>query len=227
MSQPPRSTGTGALGSAPGGSREPVSTARDRGGELMLRWQGGDDSAFTEIVDLYSGQVFALLTRFLGRSHPGREDMVQDVFLRVLKSRDRYEPSAKFSTWLYSIALRMSINETERSYGRGAVSLDERGPDGGRAMDPEDVDAANPEDSMAAGDRVRAVRSAIAELPESQRVALVLSRYHGLPYAEIADVVGSSEKAIKSLIHRARETLRETLRPLVQLELQSGEDGTR
>ena len=193
----------------------------------MLRWQGGDDSAFKEIVDLYSGQVFALLTRFLGRSHPGREDMVQDVFLRVLKSRDRYEPSAKFSTWLYSIALRMSINETERSYGRGAVSLDERGEDGSRAMDPEDVDGAAPEDSMVAGDRVRAVREAIAELPESQRVALVLSRYHGLPYAEIADVVGSSEKAIKSLIHRAREALRETLRPLIQLELQSGEEGTR
>lgn len=191
----------------------------------MLRWQGGDDGAFTEIVDLYSGQVFALLTRFLGRSHSGREDMVQDVFLRVLKSRDRYEPSAKFTTWLYSIALRMSINETERSYGRGAVSLDERDADGQRAMDPEDVDGETPEGSMEADDRTRAVRQAIADLPESQRVALVLSRYHGLPYAEIADVVGSSEKAIKSLIHRARETLRGALLPLIQLELQSGEEG--
>lgn len=225
MSQPPRSTGTGASGAGPRALSEPVSTARDRGGDLMLRWQGGDDGAFTEIVDLYSGQVFALLTRFLGRSHPGREDMVQDVFLRVLKFRDRYEASAKFTTWLYSITLRMSINETERSYGRSAVSLDDRSADGQRTMDPEDVEGVTPEDSMEADDRARAVRAAIAALPESQRVALVLSRYHGLPYAEIASVVGSSEKAIKSLIHRARETLREVLRPLIQLELQSGEEG--
>ena len=69
-----------------------------------------------------------------------------------------------------------------------------------------------------------AVRAAIASLPENQRVALVLARYHDMPYAQIAEVVGSTEKAIKSLIHRARETLRKTLAPLVQLELQAGEE---
>lgn len=190
----------------------------------MLRWRDGDDAAFDELVDRYSGQVFALLTRFLGRSHPGREDMVQEVFLRVLRARDRYEPTAKFSTWLYSITLRMCINETERSRSRSTLSLDVTSQDGGALLDPADADALAPAELLERGDTVGAVRAAIASLPEGQRVALVLARYHDMPYAQIAEVVGSTEKAIKSLIHRARETLRKTLAPLVQLELQTGEE---
>ena len=190
----------------------------------MLRWRGGDDAAFDALVDRYSGQVYALLTRFLGRSHPGREDLLQEVFLRILRARDRYEPTARFSTWLYSITLRMCINETERSRSRRTASLDAGVSDGGSAFDPEDERAAAPADLLARGDTVGAVRAAIASLPENQRVALVLARYHDMPYAQIAEVVGSTEKAIKSLIHRARETLRKTLAPLVQLELQAGEE---
>lgn len=190
----------------------------------MLRWRDGDDAAFEELVDRYSGQVYALLTRFLGRTHPGREDMVQEVFLRVLRARDRYERTAKFSTWLYSITLRMCINETERSRARSTLSLDVPGEDGASMLNPPDPDAPRPEELLERGDTVGAVRAAIAALPEGQRIALVLARYHDMPYAQIAEVVGSTEKAIKSLIHRARETLRGTLAPLVQLELQTGEE---
>ena len=81
----------------------------------MLRWQGGDEDAFREIVDLYSGRVFALLTRFLGRRHPGREDMVQDVFLRVVGARDRYERTARFSTCVMPAGTPTTIlGETSR-----------------------------------------------------------------------------------------------------------------
>ena len=196
----------------------------DPGAELMLRWRDGDDAAFDALVDRYSGQVYALLTRFLGRSHPGREDMVQEVFLRILRARDRYEPTARFSTWLYSITLRMCINETERGRSRRTASLDSAAREDGAVFDPADEGAPAPAELLERGDTVGAVRAAIASLPENQRVALVLARYHDMPYAQIAEVVGSTEKAIKSLIHRARETLRKTLAPLVQLELQAGEE---
>ena len=192
----------------------------DRGAELMKLWQAGDDGSFDELVHLYSSHVYALLTRFLGRSHSGREDLVQEVFMRVLGAKERYEPTARFTTWLYSICWRLCINESERSGRRRTASLEAFGADeekaGGQFIDESLPD---PSDGLERGDLVGAVRSAIAALPESQRIAVVLSRYHQLSHAEIASIVDSTEKAVKSLIHRARETLRTTLQPLVEEEL--------
>lgn len=188
--------------------------ATDRGGELMLAWRDGDAAAFDELVELYSGQVYALLTRFLGRGHAGREDLVQDVFLRVIRARDRYEPTARFSTWLYSIVWRMCINETERPRRLARLPQADDGTE--RELEG-DVDG--PDAGLERSDVVRAVRAAIAALPEGQRIALVLARYHDLPYAEIAEIIGSSPEAVKSTIHRARETLRAELRPLFESEV--------
>ena len=207
---------------ATGGGRG--SEGEDRGAQLMQLWQAGDDAAFDELVHLYSGHVYALLTRFLGRHHSGREDLVQEVFLRVLGSKERYEPTARFSTWLYSICWRMCINETARAGRRRAASLEALGSDAKSERDrggAQFVDESLPDPSagLEEGDLVGAVRAAIAQLPESQRIAVVLARYHQLSYAEVAAVVGSTEKAVKSLIHRARETLRVTLQPLIEEEL--------
>lgn len=195
-------------------ARTSGSDSEDRGAALMLRWRdASDESAFEELVELYSGEAYALVTRFLGRGWPGREDLVQEAFVRIVRARDRYEPTARFSTWLYSIVYRLCVNESQRSRHRGQVELDasEAGsspiPDG--AVRPPDVE-------LERQDAVKAVRNAIASLPENQRIAVVLARYHDLPYAEIAKTVGSTEKAIKSLIHRARETLREQLRPFLE-----------
>jgi len=203
-----------------------VNDAPDRGSELMLRWRdGGDESAFDELVAETSDQVFALLTRFLGRSHPRREDLAQEVFIRVLRARDRYVPTARFSTWLYSIVFRICVNETERSRARGAQSLDAwpgPGEDGSPAAGLADERAPDPAGGLEAEDAVAAVRRAIAALPEKQRMAVVLARYHDMPYAEIAKTLGSSEQAIKSLIHRARETLRAELQPFME---STGADG--
>ncbi|QDV04964.1 ECF RNA polymerase sigma factor SigW [Planctomycetes bacterium Poly30] len=192
----------------------------DRGAALMLRWQAGDEGAFDQLVHLYSGHVFSLLTRFLGRAHPGREDLVQEVFLRVLGARDRYEATAQFSTWLYSICWRICINESERSSRRSTASLEGLGgaDRDGHGLQLVDEAAPDPSNGLERGDLVLAVRSAIADLPETQRIALVLSRYHQLSHAEIASVVDSTEKAVKSLLHRARETLRATLQPLMEEE---------
>jgi RNA polymerase sigma-70 factor (ECF subfamily) len=196
----------------------------DRGVQLMLAWQAGDESAFDRIVEAYSTQVFALLTRFLGQ-RGNREDLVQEVFLRVVRSRDRYTPTARFTTWLYRIVYNLSVNETQRAGpketrvgdGPGSVSGDDARHDFLANVDDPNVEA--PSMRMERADVVQAVRRAIAGLPENQRMALILAKYEERPYAEIAEVLGSSEKAVKSLIHRARETLRETLAPYLLEEL--------
>ena len=186
----------------------------------MLSYQAGAEESFDRLVEAYSGQVYSLFTRFLGASSE-REDLVQEVFLRVIRSRERYAPSARFSTWLYRIAFNLAVNRTER--GAAQVPLDAAGEDGsGEAALGEPLGDARQEDPSRALERVdvvTAVRAAIASLPETQRMALILAKYEELPYAEIAGVLGSSEKAVKSLVHRARENLRERLAPFLQEEL--------
>jgi len=193
----------------------------DPGVQLMLAYQRGDESAFDRIVETYSAQVFALLTRFLG-ARSGREDMVQEVFLRVIRARERYEPTARFSTWLYRIVFNLSVNETQRATGKELRLSDSDASRDGRTEDTlaewRDDRVEDPSQRMIQDDVVHAVRTAIGRLPEQQRMALVLAKYHEMPYAEIATVLGSSEKAVKSLVHRARENLRETLAPYLQGE---------
>jgi RNA polymerase sigma-70 factor (ECF subfamily) len=194
----------------------------DPGVQWMLAYQAGDEGAFDRIVEAYSAQVFALLTRFLGQK-PGREDLVQEVFLRVVRARERYEPTARFSTWLYRLVFNLSVTETQRAGikevrpGDGASALESGANDVMSEFKDERIE--DPSERMMQDDVVQAVRVAIAQLPEQQRMALVLAKYHELPYIEIATVLGSSEKAVKSLVHRARENLRETLAPYLQGEI--------
>ncbi|MFM7282828.1 MAG: RNA polymerase sigma factor [Planctomycetia bacterium] len=192
----------------------------DEGVRWMLAWKAGDEAAFDRLVERYSPQVYALLTRFLG-PRDNREDLVQEVFLRLLRNRDRYEPSARFSTFLYRIVFNLAVNHTQRVIQRAEGSLHGRhgDEDGKQLAELADDRASAPFESLEQDDVVRAVRSAIALLPENQRMALILAKYEELPYAEIAGVLGSSEKAVKSLIHRARETLRERLAPFLKEEL--------
>jgi RNA polymerase sigma-70 factor, ECF subfamily len=182
----------------------------DPGVQWMLAWQQGDEVAFDRLVEGYSERLFALFTRFMG-SAPEREDLVQETFLRVLRARDAYRPTARFSTWLYRIAFNLAVNRSQRSHPEG--SLDE-GQAPWRA--PSDDGAPDPSASMERDDIVRAVRAAIDALPAHQRMALVLARFEELSLAEIAEVMGSSEKAIKSLVHRARENLRAQLAPFLR-----------
>lgn len=191
----------------------------DPGVRWMRAWQAGDESAFDALVEAYSGQVYALLTRFLG-PRPNREDLVQEVFLRVVRARERYEPSARFSTFLFRIAYNISVNETQRGIAReaGNVELGDESQEGPALAQFEDERAPAPGEALERDDVVREVRAAIARLPEGQRMALLLAKYEELPYDEIAQVLGSSEKAIKSLIHRARENLRASLSALLEEE---------
>jgi RNA polymerase sigma-70 factor (ECF subfamily) len=199
----------------------------DPGVRLMLAYQAGDEDAFDRIVVQYTSQVYALLTRFLGQK-ANREDLVQEVFLRVIRARARYQPAARFSTFLYRIVFNIAVNETQRGGAREAQSggMEGDGAHGGDAHDGgdrmnalADERSASPSSALEERDVVLAVREAIARLPENQRMALILAKYEELPYLEIASVLGTSEKAVKSLVHRARETLREMLAPFLQEEL--------
>lgn len=184
----------------------------DLGAAWMLAYQAGDEAAFDRLVEAYSGTVFGLLTRFLGPV-PEREDLVQEVFLRVIRARERYRPEARFSTWLYRIVFNLAVNRTQRARPEARADGD------GGALGAEAVDTREPSGALEQDDVVQAVRAAIAELPEQQRVALILAKYEELPYVEIARVLDSSEKAIKSLVHRARESLRARLAPFLQEQL--------
>ncbi len=185
----------------------------------MLAYQAGSEAAFDLIVEAYSGQVFALFTRFLGPV-PEREDLVQEVFLRVVRARERYRAAARLSTWLYRIAFNLAVNRTQRVNPEVSLHAPAGGEGEAEAMEwLGDPSAGDPSEALQREDVVGAVRAAIAELPETQRMALILARYDELPFAEIARVLDSSEKAIKSLVHRARESLRAKLAPLLQREL--------
>lgn len=194
---------------------------KDPGVALMLAYQAGDEPSFDRLVESYSGRVYALVTRFMG-NHAGREDLVQDVFMRLIRARDRYQPTASFSTYLYRIAFNLCVNETQRAGARRVVSIDapsSAAKDDKSGFEFEDVNLEGPSEGLERDDLIRKVREAIATLPEGQRMALILAKYHDMPYTEIASVMDSTEKAIKSLIHRGRERLRELLAPYLEEEI--------
>jgi RNA polymerase sigma-70 factor (ECF subfamily) len=196
-----------------------VDPVEDLGKECMLALQAGDESAFERLVGLYSERAYALFVRFLGR-HEGCEDLVQDLFLRMWKARDRYQPTARFTTWMYRIAFNLAANDGERRRLRRSQSLSMETTTGqtlGSGLTDETV--FEPSIGLERADTVRQVREAIASLPDTQRMALILARYEEQPYQDIGDALGISAKAVKSLIHRARETLRERLAHVIAGDL--------
>jgi len=188
----------------------------DPGVAWMLRYQRGDERAFDQLVESYSPRVFALLTRFLGPAE-NREDLVQEVFLRVIRARDDYRPEARFSTWLYRIVFNLCVNESERRRPGPSLEGLESGDKGREHWADERAPA--PGAALERADLVSSGRTAIASRPARQRMALVLAKYEELPYDEIGRTLGASEKAIKSMIHRARETLRARLSPFLEEEM--------
>lgn len=181
---------------------------------LMLRAKRGDRAAFTELVERWKQPVMAFVYRTLPDADEA-EDLAQATFVQLWKTAGRYEPNAKFSTFLFTIARNLCLNEIRRRVRHPADSLDEPLPN------DEDHPLRQIEDrkqTAADHDTVRAelfakVDEALRDLPEKQRTALVLCREGELSYEEIADVLGASLQATKSLIHRARETLKARLKP--------------
>ena len=184
---------------------------------LMLRVKGGDRAAFTELVEKFKQPLFGFIFRTL-RDEAESEDVAQNTVLQAYTSRDRYEPTAKFSTWLFTIARNLCLNEIRRRTRHPAESIHEEHAeydDQPRQQYEDKSHVAAPE-KLLQGELAKKIEAALAELPENQRTAILLCRQDELSYEEIAKVLGCSLSATKSLIHRGRETLKEKLKPYLQ-----------
>jgi len=184
--------------------------------EIMLQVKAGDDSAFEYLVQKYRRPMVSFMFR-MAHSNAVAEDLAQEVFLRVYRSRESYEASAKFTTWLYRIATNLAVNharDTRHERPENTVSLDEPDADSGRTLDLPDR-APSVEETIVQRERLAAIRQRVQSLPERQRIAVVMHKYQQMDYRQIADVLKLSESATKSLLFRAYETLREQLREFV------------
>lgn len=184
---------------------------------LMLRVKEGDMAAFETLVDKYKQPVINLIYRTLPDLTEA-EDLAQNVFVQVFKSAHRYQVSARFSTWLFTIARNLCLNEIRRRSRHPADSLDAPHPENEDhpARQVEDVRSAPPPDSLLQSELEQKIQSALAELPENQRTAIVLCRQEDLSYEDISRILGCSLSATKSLIHRGRETLKLKLKPYLK-----------
>jgi RNA polymerase sigma-70 factor (ECF subfamily) len=195
-----------------------MSVQTDPDAALMLRVKGGDLAAFEELVGKYRQPVMNLVYRTLPDATEA-EDLAQMVFVQVYKSAHRYEVAAKFSTWLFTIARNLCLNEIRRRSRHPADSLDAvpaGEPDDLPARQHEDRKNFAPPDSLLHQELEELIQAAVAALPENQRTAILLCRQDELSYEEISQVLGCSLSATKSLIHRGRETLKAKLKPYLR-----------
>jgi RNA polymerase sigma-70 factor (ECF subfamily) len=184
--------------------------------EIMLRAKAGDQSAFDYLVQKYRRPMISFMYR-MARNAAAAEDLAQEVFLRVYRSREKYEASAKFSTWLYRIASNLAVNharDTRHQRPENTVSLDEPDQESGLTMDLPD-NSLTAEESIVRRERLAAIRQRVEALPERQKMALIMHKYQQMDYRQIAEVLKLSESAIKSLLFRAYETLRVQLKEFV------------
>jgi RNA polymerase sigma-70 factor (ECF subfamily) len=204
---PPRAKGAGAVEQ----SSEGLSDA-----QIMLRVKAGDDSAFDYLVQKYRRPMLSFMYR-MAHNTAVAEDLAQEVFLRVYRSRASYEASAKFTTWLYRIATNLAVNharDTRHERPEVQVSLDEPNDDSGTTLEVPDG-SLTAEQAMVRRERMMAIRSKVEALPEQQKLAVIMHKYQQMDYKEIAQVLKKSESATKSLLFRAYETLRDQLKEFV------------
>ena len=168
----------------------------------------GDTSAFEQVIERHQALVAGTAARMLG-SNSDVEDIAQQVFIRVWKSARRYVPRAKFTTWLLKITRNLVFNELRRAKRRAHVPL--QSEPGAEEIPLKDETNPAPDASLLEDELQRAIEEAIMQLPESQRMALVLRRYEQLSYEQIAEVLDLSVPAVKSVLFRARTELRSRL----------------
>lgn len=182
----------------------------ERDAELMLRVREGDETSFALLLEKHRNSVIHFLYRMV-QNRAVAEELAQEVFLRVYRSRESYEPTAKFTTWLFRITTHLALNYVrDRRNDRLHDSIDEKVEESAPRQLPDRV--ANVEERLLKDARLGEIRQAIEQLPEKQRVAVLMHKYQEMEYSQIAAVLGCSESAVKSLLFRAYETLRARLK---------------
>jgi RNA polymerase sigma-70 factor, ECF subfamily len=183
---------------------------------IMLRVAAGDESGFNYLVQKYHRPMINFLYRMV-HNQAVAEELAQEVFLRVYRSRESYRAEAKFTTWLYRIATNLAVNHArDTKHERAAQSVYLDVPDEETGTTPEVADdRPTLEQSLLKDERMAAIRKHVMALPERQRTAVLMHKYQGLDYKQIGEVLKLSESATKSLLFRAYQTLREKLKEFV------------
>jgi RNA polymerase sigma-70 factor (ECF subfamily) len=183
---------------------------------IMLELRAGNMAGFDFLIQKYRKPIVHFMYRMV-RNQAIAEELAQEVFLRVYRSRETYRAEARFSTWLYRIATNLGVNyarDNRHERMASTVYLDETDSETGTTPDVADS-TPGAEADMLQRERLNAIRQHVMELPERQRVAVLMHKYEGLDYRQIGDVLKLSESATKSLLFRAYQTLREKLKPFI------------
>lgn len=184
---------------------------------LMRRFQAGDEESFEPIFNRYSEHVLNFAYRFL-HSQAEAEDVTQEIFLRIYRGKDRYEAERPFRPWLFTIASRLLSNRVRDSKRRAQVSLDSTDSEYGEwSLNLPDLSTPQPQEVAAVKEKRRVIQAALDQLPEDQRIAVLLCRFEGLSYEEIAESMNTSISAVKSLLYRAHQNLKQLLSSLLLL----------
>jgi RNA polymerase sigma-70 factor, ECF subfamily len=183
---------------------------------IMLRVAAGDEAGFNYLVEKYHRPMISFLYRMV-HTQAVAEELAQEVFLRVYRSRESYRAEAKFTTWLYRIATNLAVNHArDTKYERTAQNVYLDVPDEETGTTPEVADdEPSIEERMLRDERMAAIRKHVMALPERQRTAVLMHKYQGMDYRQIGEVLKLSESATKSLLFRAYQTLRERLKEFV------------
>jgi RNA polymerase sigma-70 factor (ECF subfamily) len=192
----------------------PLREASDE--DLMFRYRDGEESAFAELVRRYRGKIVSTAYRVLGDAAKA-EDVAQETFLRVHRNADRYRSIAKFSTWIYTIALNVARNELRNTKRKRLVSLDAFGSDPESEPATYDIpdESALPDQQVENAEIRVLFDRAIRRLPERYRAVFVLRDVDDLPYEEIAEILKLPKGTVKSRINRARQRIRELIEPFL------------
>jgi RNA polymerase sigma-70 factor (ECF subfamily) len=198
----------------PGRSRQPLAELSDA--DIMLRVAAGDDSGFTYLIAKYHRAIVHFMFRMV-HNQAIAEELAQEVFLRVYRSRASYRAEAKFTTWLYRIATNLGVNHArDHKHERAAQNVYLDQPDSETGTTPDLADThATVEQDMVRQERFRAIREQVMALPERQRSAVLMHKFQEMDYKQIGEVLKLSESATKSLLFRAYQTLRERLKDYV------------
>jgi RNA polymerase sigma-70 factor (ECF subfamily) len=203
------------------GQTSALMALRDPDIRLMLRVREADDrQAFAELVGRYQHRLVAVMNHLVGRPDEA-EDLAQEVFLRVYRTRQKYTPKAKFATWLFAIANNLALNALRDRRRKRVVSLDPPDPNASGPWQTDQLVSDRgqpPTQNLQQVELAAVIRQALDQLNDRQRMAVVLNKFEDLNYAEIAEVMGLTTKAVKSLLSRARSRLRECLMPYVYMD---------
>jgi RNA polymerase sigma-70 factor (ECF subfamily) len=209
----------GERGSVPQGVTGPqgvVDWAQLSDAEIMLRVREGDDSGFSLLIEKYRRQIVHFMFRMV-HNQAIAEELAQEVFLRVYRSRQTYRAEARFSTWLYRIATNLGVNharDTKHERTAQNVYLDQTDPETGTTPDVADA-TPTVEQDLVRREKMHAIREHVMALPERQRMAVLMHKYQEMDYKQIGEVLKLSESATKSLLFRAYQALREKLKDFV------------